>query len=74
MIGIYTYYRHLSADIKTTFLSPKGRMFELTKLENCLLYDAIHDFSVLLRTGSNPADINLVSKPYYIKYISLKEN
>ena len=23
-----------------------------------LKYDAIHDFSVLLRTGSNPADIN----------------
>ena len=23
-----------------------------------LQYDAIHDFSVLLRTGSNPADVN----------------
>ena len=27
-------------------------------LENCLLYDAVHDFLVWLRTYSNPADIN----------------
>ncbi len=27
-------------------------------VDNCLQYDAIHDFLVLLRTGSNPADIN----------------
>ena len=27
-------------------------------LENCLWYDAIYDFSVWLRTDSNPADIN----------------
>ena len=27
-------------------------------MENCLYYDAIHDFSVWLRTGSDPADIN----------------
>ena len=26
-------------------------------MENCLLYDAIQDFSVRLRTGCNPADI-----------------
>ena len=27
-------------------------------VENYLEYDAIHDFSVCLRSGSNPADIN----------------
>ena len=27
-------------------------------MENCLYYDDIHDFSVLMRTGSNPAHIN----------------
>ena len=26
--------------------------------KNCLKYDAIHDFSVWLRTGSNPTDDN----------------
>ena len=26
--------------------------------ENCLFYDTIHDISVWMRTGSNPADIN----------------
>ena len=27
-------------------------------VENCLKYDAIHDFLVWLRTSSNPVDIN----------------
>ena len=27
-------------------------------MENCLLYDAIHDLSIWLRTGFNQADIN----------------
>ena len=27
-------------------------------MENCLLYDVIYDFSVWLRTGSNPADVD----------------
>ena len=27
-------------------------------MEKCLKYDAIHDFSVWLRAGSNPADLN----------------
>ena len=27
-------------------------------VENCLYYDAIHDFPVWLRTDSNPPDIN----------------
>ena len=26
-------------------------------MENCLQYDAVYDFSVWLRTGSNPVDI-----------------
>ena len=33
-------------------------IFILIFVENCLKYDAIHDFSVWLRTGSNSADIN----------------
>ena len=33
-------------------------IFILIFVENCLYYDAIHDFSVWLRTGSNPADIS----------------
>ena len=32
-------------------------IFILIFVENCLYYD-IHNFSVWLRTGSNPSDIN----------------
>ena len=32
-------------------------IFILIFMENCLLYDVIHDFSVWPRTSSNPADI-----------------
>ena len=32
-------------------------IFILIFVVNCLKYDAIHDFSVWFRTGSNPADI-----------------
>ena len=40
-------------------------IFILIFVENCLLFDAIH-FSVWLRTGSNPADINQF-KSYTVK-------
>ncbi len=33
-------------------------IFTLILVANCLKYDAIHDFSEWLTTGSNPADIN----------------
>ena len=33
-------------------------VFILIFLENCLYYDAMHNFSVWLRTGYIPADIN----------------
>ena len=33
-------------------------IFILKFVENCLYYDGIHNFSVWLRTGSNPADIS----------------
>ena len=33
-------------------------IFTLVFVENCLKYYATHNFSVLLRTSSNPADIN----------------
>ena len=50
----------------TVLLIPRGRRHELTKLmifisifvENLMQYDAIYDFSVRLRTGYDPADIN----------------
>ena len=32
-------------------------MFFSMFVENCLEYDAIYDFSIWLRTGSNPSDI-----------------
>ena len=35
-------------------------IFILIFAKNCLYYDAIHDFSVWMRTGSKPADINRV--------------
>ncbi len=49
---ILLYHRQLFAEIK---LKP---FFVLIFVENCLYCDAIHDFSVWLRNGSNPADIN----------------
>ena len=33
-------------------------IFILIFVENWIQYDTIHDLSVWLRTGSNPADIN----------------
>ena len=33
-------------------------IFILIFMENCLLYDALNDFSVWLRAGSYPADFN----------------
>ena len=54
----------------TVLLIPIGRWHRLTKqvlklmifilifVENLMQYDAIYDFSVRLRIGSDPADIN----------------
>ena len=56
-----------NSKIKTSLVSPEGPKALITKLlsilfllfvENCLQYNAIHDFSVWLRTGSNPLAIN----------------
>ena len=56
-----------SIRLKPVLLSTKAQanktgidfmIFILIFVENCLQYDAIHDFSVWLRTGSYPADIN----------------
>ena len=56
--------------IKSNFVSHEGpnvrasktgiyfNNFILLFVKNCLLYDAIYDFSAWLRTFSNPADIN----------------
>ena len=47
--------------------------FILFFVENCLLYDTIHDFSVWLRTGSNPSDINRFLRHYWNKnYLNIK--
>ena len=54
--------------IKTCFVSPEGPKTQADKtcfyfmififivVEICMLFGAIHDFLVWLRTGSNPAD------------------
>ena len=67
--------------LKPVLLASMGQRPGLTKLvlilffilifvKNCLLYDAIQDFSVWLRIGSNPADINRfrshTGKKYYL--------
>ena len=55
--------------IKPVFLAPMAQahpnktgfnfmIFILIFVENFLYYDAINNFSVWLRTGSNPADTN----------------
>ena len=56
--------------LKPVLLKTEGPMAQTNKIgvdfmisilifvENWLLYRDIHDFSVRLRTGSNPADIN----------------
>ena len=47
---------------------PKARAdyFFFIFVESCPSFDAIHNFLVWLRTGSNPADSNpSVSKPYW---------
>ena len=53
--------------IKTSFVMPEGPKILANKLilildfiicENYLHYNSIHDFSVWLRAGSNPAYIN----------------
>ena len=52
------YYRQLSVDIKMKNYKIEIQFhdFILIFMEN--FYNAIHDCSVWLRTGSNPADIN----------------
>ena len=56
--------------IKSSFVSPEGlkarvnktcikiMIFHCTIYRKCLSNDTIHDFSVGLRTGSNPAEMN----------------
>ena len=56
--------------VKTSFVNPERRLksqpiktgiksfsFILISVENCLQFDAIHDFYACLRTVSNPLDI-----------------
>ena len=43
-------------------------IFYFIFVENCLYYDAIHDFSVWLRTGSNLVDINRFRKDFLVRY------
>ncbi len=65
--------------IKTSFVSPEGpkavaynfMINILISMENYLQYDAIHNFSVLLRTSSNPADIDRF-RSHTEKYLHLK--
>ena len=41
-------------------------------MENCLKYDTIHDFSVWLRSSSNPADIKRIGS-HTGKYILINQ-
>ncbi len=51
-------------------------IFILLIIENCLSFDAIHNFSIWLRTGSIPADSNPfrshTGKGFTLKYTDLK--
>jgi len=76
--------------IKISFVSSKGPKARANKtsinfiifisifVKNCLLFDAIHDFSVWLRIGSNPVDINRfqshTGKYFLLKSRNHKEN
>ena len=85
-----SYYRQLSKDIKmknyktkTSFVIPKGlvqanttgMIFIIIPIENCLQYKVINDFTVCLRTGSNPVDVNcfkaLIGKNNYLLTVHL---
>ena len=50
--------------------------FILLFVENCPLYDTIHEFSVWLRTGSYPAVINnfkaILKNPFFLPAIEYK--
>ena len=48
----------LARDFGANITDINFMIFVLIFVENCLKYDAINDFSVWLRTGFNPADIN----------------
>ena len=48
-------------DISYEFHWTLFMIFVLLFVEKCIKYDALHDFSVWLRTGSNPADMRLRS-------------
>ena len=68
MLFIALYYRQLSTDIKIKNhkILPLGanktgfnfKIFVSVFVENCLLYDALHNFSKLLKVGTNLVDIN----------------
>ncbi len=60
---ITSYYRQSSADLKIKKAQDNKtgidfRIFILIFVENCLYFDAIHDFSDWLKIGFNPADSN----------------
>ena len=55
---IASYYGQLSAYIKVNDDRSKPVLLAPMDRRLFMLCDALHDFSVLLRTGSNPADID----------------
>jgi len=61
-VFIASYYRQLSVDIKMKNHKIKTginiMILILIFIENCLKFDAVHEFSVWLRTGYNPEDSN----------------
>ena len=58
--------------IKISFLRSRANktgfntiIFILIFVGNCLYYNAMHDFTVWLRTSLNPADNYVIIKPYW---------
>ncbi len=49
-------------------------IFILIFVENCLYFEAIHDFSVWLKTASNPTDRNRFQGHTYWKFLKTFRN
>ena len=56
--GFKSYLSHRSTDIKIKKYKIINFVNFVNIRENCLYYNAIHNFSVWLGTGFNPADLN----------------
>ena len=58
IIRLKIFVNHQEPKVQVNKAGISFRFYFNIIVENCLLYDALHDFSVWLRIGSNPVDIN----------------